>query len=284
MRRTIRIHKPPKELLRLGEWFPLANAYVDHLMAQLGPVDFMVFLAVKRFLHGFQRSRGRVSQQQIIETTRLSRRTVQRSLQRLIEGGHFEILNPGTGRRATEYGICEGKTINIQDEGRGVTNTPLREGDDVVASEIRPWGVSVTPLGGQPDAPTRTSKDIEKHIEKNMGEDSIVPFPSNQLFKQWPAIKADMRGQTTEATFGRYLANLEPIPNNDGHVILAVRSTFEQEWISARLLPIVLRALKTYFDPDLRGEQIQIVVTGHAPVSSTEEAVIENPMEQPAEV
>lgn len=34
--KEIRIHRGPKELLRMGHGFPLANAYIDPLLAQPG--------------------------------------------------------------------------------------------------------------------------------------------------------------------------------------------------------------------------------------------------------
>jgi hypothetical protein len=219
--RGIRIHRPPKELLDMGEWFPLANAYVDQLLANLGPTDFVVLIAIKRRLHGFNRSRGRVSQSEVMHLTGLSRRAVQQSLARLVHAEHLIITERGTGRRSTEYRINEKFILPwIATDSRGALGAPLDDHESVEAHQVHPTGAPGATLGGNNDSSTSMSKDNKKDIEKDISESDSFSSLSRQLIESWPAIQKEMAAQTTEATYHNFLKALRPEGSRNGHVVL----------------------------------------------------------------
>ena len=257
----IRIHRPPDQLLDLGKWFPLANAYIDHLLASLGPTDFAVLIAVKRQIHGFRRSRARVSQREVMALTGLSRRTVRRSLARLVSAGHLIILEAGIGRRSTDYRINEDLVLAVGNaDSRGVSVTPLESEDVVEGSEVSPRGVASTPQTGQDDASTRTSKDNSKDREKDNSLSDSISSLSQQLIDSWPAIQRELLAQCgTRAAYNTYLDGLTPEPTGNGQIILRGHRPYETAFADFRLRPWILRALRAVITEPFEDDALVIL-------------------------
>lgn len=244
----------------MGEWFPLANAYVDHLLADLGPTDFAVLIAVKRKLHGFNRSRGRISQSEIMRLTGLSRRAVQQSLARLVKGGHLTIMECGTGRQSTEYRINEELILPLNTTGsRGARNAPLEDEEGVEAHEVSPRGVVGGTQGSSNDPSTRTSKDNRKDREKDTSHSDSISSLSQELIEQWPAVQQELAAQTTKATYDNYLKNLTPQASPNGYLVLRCPRPGDHEWIEQRLNLIILRALRGVIAAPFDDDQLLIL-------------------------
>lgn len=266
-----RIHKAPAELLDDGGWFAVPNLYLDVLVRELHPHDFIVLLVLRRLSYGFRRRTARVSQNRIASLSGLSRRSAQRAIARLKAAGHILEIDPGAGRRSAEYTLAEDLEMELaqileeipSDSGVSLARLPDATTDkEAIAAPDRPPRVAnLTPLGSQPDATMSTPK---YSLFKDIQEKDISVL--SQKFAQfWPLIREDLRGQLTAATFATYFWSATIVPSSNGELILQVNNSYTAAWIENRLMRPLMASLRAFLGEDITEEQVVIIPSAKPP-------------------
>ncbi len=211
---------------RGGNWFWIHNAILDHFCSELGPYGFTVYATLCRYAGQDQCTW--VAQKAIATTTGISKRQVERELQKLKTLGLLEI-----DERHDEHG----QVSNIYT----LLASPLASETPPLVSLTRGGVSQSVPLVSetspprQADEPIRNKTQLTRLMEQEGG--------AHALQNLWQIVLADLAEQMVPSNFRRWLARTCLLSQDAGAAVVGVPDQVSADQLARRLDPLVRRAL-----------------------------------------
>jgi len=204
---------------RGGNWFWIHNAILDDLCSELGPYGFTVYATLCR--SAGQDQCTWVAQKAIATTTGISKRQVERELQKLKTLGLLEIdeRHDEHGQVSNIYTLLAAPLVRLT-RGDVSQSIPL-------VSDVNP--------PRQPDEPIRNKTQLTRSMEQE--------GTAHILKDLWQIALADLQEQMVPANFTRWLVRTSLLSHDASTVVVGVPDQVSADQLAKRFDPLVCRAL-----------------------------------------